>query len=90
MPTSELTPRAERILVEAQRIATDSGASRVGVEHIQLAILQDTDSVPYQILAKEINAQKLRSLLEEHLQTAGYLTPTNRARFLDSQDGIAD
>lgn len=79
----ELTPRAKTILTTAEAIARESGADKVGAEHIQLALLADTSSVPYQVINAECDAQFLRKKLLEHIDSNGYKQSTNHARFLD-------
>lgn len=78
----KLTPRAEQILKKAQVIAQESGTETTGAEHIQLALLQDKDSIPYQIIDGEFGAESLYKKLSTYLNTKGYETPTNRASFL--------
>lgn len=80
------TPRLEQLLQAAERIAADSGASVVGVEHLQLAILGDPDATPTQVLV-EIGwdpaefATNLRSLMDSD----SYRMPTYQIARLDSE-----
>ncbi len=55
------TPRGKRILEMSFEIAVSLGHSYIGTEHILLAILQDKDSVAYEIISElSGNADKLR------------------------------
>jgi ATP-dependent Clp protease ATP-binding subunit ClpA len=61
------TPRYQKILKSAAEIATVLGHQHVGVEHVFLAVIRDSDAVPTQVLAKvtDIGAldEKLRVLM---------------------------
>jgi ATP-dependent Clp protease ATP-binding subunit ClpA len=46
------TPRYERIVAASREIAWDLGHNYVGVEHLFLAIVQDPDAVPTQVLSR--------------------------------------
>ncbi|WP_327357081.1 Clp protease N-terminal domain-containing protein [Streptomyces sp. NBC_01304] len=65
------TPRYERVVAEASRIAADLGHGYVGVEHLFLAILRDPDSVPTQVLAEIIALADLDARLSEVMRTYG-------------------
>jgi len=45
------TPRYDRIVAASRQIAWDLGHSYVGVEHLFLAIVDDPDAVPTQVLS---------------------------------------
>ena len=46
------SPRYDRIVAASRQIAWDLGHSYVGVEHLFLAIVQDPDAVPTQVLSR--------------------------------------
>ncbi|MBB5911841.1 ATP-dependent Clp protease ATP-binding subunit ClpC [Nocardia transvalensis] len=49
--TLTLTPRTNWIFGYAQAVARERGHDHIGPEHIQLAILDNADSVPAQVLS---------------------------------------
>jgi ATP-dependent Clp protease ATP-binding subunit ClpA len=46
------TPHYDRIVAASRQIAWDLGHSYVGVEHLFLAVVQDPDAVPTQVLSR--------------------------------------
>jgi ATP-dependent Clp protease ATP-binding subunit ClpA len=45
-------PRYDRIVAASRQIAWDLGHNYVGVEHLFLAIVQDPNAVPTQVLSR--------------------------------------
>ncbi|MCH5299275.1 MAG: ATP-dependent Clp protease ATP-binding subunit [Ruminococcus sp.] len=56
MPTvlspNDFTPRTKRVMQNAVRIASHTGAGYVGTEHILMSIMQETDSYAYNFLTE--------------------------------------
>lgn len=86
-PTSlARTPRLDQILATAGEIAADAGHSWVGVEHVMLAILRDSDALPTQELANHgVDVAGLDARMSDTIHGQAYQTPTNRVRGLDGQ-----
>lgn len=53
------TPRYDRIVAASRQIAWDLGHAYVGVEHLFLAIVQDPDAVPTQVLSRFVPPGRL-------------------------------
>jgi hypothetical protein len=49
------TPRYDRIVAASRRIAWDLGHNYVGVEHLFLAVVDDPDAVPTQVLGRFVD-----------------------------------
>ncbi len=59
-PDGEMSPRLEELILKSDGEAERLGESKVGTEHILMAILKDQNCVAYRILlAAEANIQKL-------------------------------
>ena len=67
MPEQELTPtpRYERVLQTAHDLAAQLGHRYVGVEHLFLAIIQDPQAVPTQVLAESARVGDIEDRLRE-------------------------
>ena len=78
MPGPELpmTPRAQRTLREAARIAGQWGHDYVGTEHLMLALLADPDGIGGGSVHRVGAAQAVRTEIERILDTDGYSRPS--------------
>ncbi|MEU3962396.1 Clp protease N-terminal domain-containing protein [Streptomyces buecherae] len=70
---SAYTPRFRRIIADAEATARLMGHSYIGVEHLFLAILRDSDAVPTQALSDLIEPSRVASHLEALMQSPSYL-----------------
>ncbi|MFC7896785.1 Clp protease N-terminal domain-containing protein [Streptomyces sp. NPDC057381] len=75
-PNPQFTPRLHKILGAAEALARSLGHEHVGTEHVFLAIVQDADAVPTQILEELVAPQRVSQALEEHLRAPEYLGDT--------------
>ncbi|RFU86024.1 alpha/beta fold hydrolase [Streptomyces triticagri] len=78
VPVPVPTPRARRILEAADRKAAGMGHSYLGVEHLMLAVLDDPDSVPTQVMAGLIEPEAVSAAILEVMESPGYNTPSTR------------
>ncbi len=78
--TPHPTPRLSAILRRAEEIAVSRGHGYVGVEHVQLAILEDPGSIPTQIIAQLVDPGEVTRRLDTLMNSESYNTPTTRAR----------
>ncbi|RII15332.1 ATP-dependent Clp protease ATP-binding subunit ClpC1 [Streptomyces sp. YIM 130001] len=72
------TPRARHILAAAARKATEMGHSYLGAEHLMLAVLDDPDAVPTQVMATLVDPAAVSAALLDVMESPGYNTPTHR------------
>ena len=77
LPFLELTPRARDVLTDASRQAGRLGQNFVGVEHLMLAILDDPQSLPAQVIEASGMTETLRAQL--HAIILRPSPPSNRA-----------
>ncbi len=68
------TPRHRDIVAAASKIATESGHSYVGAEHLFLAIVRDRSAVPTQVLARLVNLDQVEADLRAVMASDGYNT----------------
>ena len=67
----DMTPRCRRIVEESYKISVRFGATRIGTEHILLAICEERDSVALKILKKlGVDAESLVEETENTLKIA--------------------
>lgn len=69
------TPRLHSILGRAATEAKYAGARAIGVEHVFLAVLDDEDSIPTQVMARLGLVDQIRSELRGVLASEDYRTP---------------
>ena len=63
---SDFTPRAKRVMQNAVIIASRSGSSYVGTEHLRLSIIQEDDSYAYNFLSElNVNMNTVMDSAEE-------------------------
>jgi ATP-dependent Clp protease ATP-binding subunit ClpA len=73
-------------MAAAEDIARQHGKERVGVDHLQLAILADSDAVPTQTMSRlGWEPSELTAALETLISSTGYTNPAYRARRLDGR-----
>lgn len=75
-PNPQFTPRLHKILRAAEALARCMGHEHVGTEHVFLAIVQDADAVPTQVLEELVAPQRVIQALEGHLRAPDYLGDT--------------
>lgn len=81
MSVKRLTTRAQKILDMAEAIAEARGHDVVGVEHIQLAILDEDQSMAAAAIRGTSSAASIRAYLDEHMQVpGGYSVPKEGPR----------
>ena len=66
------TPRYDRIVAASRQIAWDLGHSYVGVEHLFLAIVQDPDAVPTQILRRFLPPGQVGAAVRDLITSEGW------------------
>lgn len=71
------TPRLQRVLMAARRIARDRGHAHVGCEHVFLAILQDQHSIPAQILEAAGALEETSRKVQHLISSESYARPSN-------------
>ena len=59
------TPRSERVLSHAKRIAREHGHDYVGTEHLLLALLAEPDGIAGQVLARLGVAEEVAAQTEQ-------------------------
>ncbi|MGY1941897.1 Clp protease N-terminal domain-containing protein [Nocardia asiatica] len=59
MATLEPTPRYNRVISSAAKIANDMGHDHLGVEHLFLAIIREGNSLPVQVLSEQLELNSL-------------------------------
>jgi hypothetical protein len=60
------TPRYDRMVAASRRIAWDLGHSYVAVEHLFLAVVQDPDAVPNQVLSRFVPPAQVGAAVRDH------------------------
>ena len=68
------TPRYEAVLAGGSRLAREFGDQHVGVEHLFLAIIQDRDAIPTQVLAKIVELPEIEERLLGIMRSSSYST----------------
>jgi hypothetical protein len=66
------TPRYERIVAASRQIAWDLGHSYVGVEHLFLAIVDDPDAVPTQVLSGFVGPAEVGGAVRDLITSEGW------------------
>ena len=66
------TPRYERIVAASRQIAWNLGHSYVGVEHLFLAIVQDPDAVPTQVLSRFVPPAQVGAAVRDLITSEGW------------------
>ncbi|WP_157170850.1 Clp protease N-terminal domain-containing protein [Nocardia araoensis] len=61
------TPRYNRVISSAAKIADDMGHDHLGVEHLFLAIIRERNSLPGQILGEEVDLAGLDQRIIEQM-----------------------
>jgi ATP-dependent Clp protease ATP-binding subunit ClpA len=74
------TPRFEQILARAEEIAGDLRHQHVGVEHLQLAILDDGDSIPAKHFSEFMDIGTISKSLYSYLDSDWYKNPVTKYR----------
>ena len=74
------SPRLERTLARAGEIATSLGHDHIGVEHIQLAILDDLDAVPTKHFSNFVDVATIRESLHSYIDSDWYKNPVTNYR----------
>ena len=75
LPVDTFTPRLHRVLELASDLSTRSGKNYVGVEHVQLAILDEGNSVPAEAIESLGVSEAMRAAIYNLLATS---IPSNR------------
>ncbi len=70
------TPRFGQILAAATSIATERGATHVGVDHLFLAIISDRAAVPTQVLGRLTDLDQVEVELRALMDSDAYKTST--------------
>ena len=77
------TPRYQRLLESAARLAREMGHAYVGAEHLLLAMVRDRRAVPSQVLAGMTNLDQVEARLREVMASDSYAgEPPARAEWL--------
>lgn len=84
LPLLDLTPRARDVLAEAARQANRLGQNFIGVEHLVLAVLDEGQSIPAQVIESMGLTESLRAQLHEIISSP---RPTSN-RAVDQADNI--
>jgi len=71
LTVKRLTTRAQKVLDMARSIAESRGHEVVGVEHIQLAILDEDNSMPAHAIRSASAGAAIRAFLEENMNVPG-------------------
>lgn len=69
------TPRYEAVLAAAARQATELGHSHMGTEHLQLALLADSDAIATQVISRFVSPAEVIDALHEVMASESYHTP---------------
>jgi ATP-dependent Clp protease ATP-binding subunit ClpA len=70
------TPRLHTVLERAATEAKHTNVGAIGVEHVFLAILDEVDSIPTQVLRKLKVLDEIRAELQRVLESEAYHTPS--------------
>jgi ATP-dependent Clp protease ATP-binding subunit ClpA len=68
------TPRYNKLVAAASGIAADMGHQYVGAEHLFLAIIDDREAVPTQVLARLADLNQIDTELRGLMASELYLT----------------
>lgn len=85
--TPTQTPRYGNVIEVAQRIAREMNVTHVGVDHLFLAIIRDSDAVPTQILADLVDVDALERRLLGVMNSPAYKTSSPTPEALSQGDG---
>ncbi|MFD9981555.1 Clp protease N-terminal domain-containing protein [Streptomyces massasporeus] len=70
------TPRLHTVLEAAEALARSLGHEHVGTEHVFLAIVQDVEAVPTQVLSEIVPPHRVIQALENQMRAPEYLGDT--------------
>ncbi|AHH19632.1 Clp amino terminal domain-containing protein [Nocardia nova SH22a] len=75
------TPRLVAAIADAEQIAREAGHNWIGAEHVFLAIVRDTDSVPAHVLRRiGVDPAAISAALADTMNSTDYRTPTDDSR----------
>jgi hypothetical protein len=66
------TPRYDRIVAASRQLAWDLGRNYVGVEHLFLAMVQDPDAVPTQVLSRFVPPAQVGAAVRDLITSEGW------------------
>ena len=66
------TPRYDRIMAASRQVAWDPGHTYVGVEHLFLAIVQDPNAVPTQVLSRFVPPGQVGAAVRDLITSEGW------------------
>jgi ATP-dependent Clp protease ATP-binding subunit ClpA len=66
------TPRYDRIVAASRQLAWDLGHNYVGVEHLFLAMVQDPDAVPAQVLSRFVPPAQVGAAVRDLITSEGW------------------
>jgi ATP-dependent Clp protease ATP-binding subunit ClpA len=66
------SPRYDRIVAASRQIAWDLGHSYVGVEHLFLAVVDDPDAVPTQVLSRSVDPAQVGAAVRDLITSEGW------------------
>ena len=69
------TPRYDRIVAASRQVAWDLGHTYVGVEHLFLAIVQDPDAAPTQVLSRFVPPGQVGAAVRDLITSDGWWNP---------------
>ncbi len=69
------TPRMHTVLGRAATEAKHAGVNVIGAEHVFLAILDEEDSIPTQVMSRLGLVDQVQAELRSVLKSAGYRPP---------------
>ena len=72
------SPRSQKVLRHAERIAQEHGHNHVGTEHLILALLAEPDGIAGQVLERLEVATSVAAMTEEIMASAGYRTSSRK------------
>jgi ATP-dependent Clp protease ATP-binding subunit ClpA len=66
------TPRYDRIVAASRQIAWDLGHTYIGVEHLFLAIVEDPDAMPTQVLSRFVPPTQVGAAVRDLITSEGW------------------
>ena len=66
------SPRYDKIVSASRQIARDLGHSYVGVEHLFLAIVDDPNAVPTQVLSRFVDPAQVGGAVRDLITSEGW------------------
>jgi hypothetical protein len=67
-----MTPRLRDVMDNANEMLEECNNHTIGVEHVMLAVLDDSRAIPTQVLGQFIEPVRIRQALREFLDSDGY------------------